>query len=171
MANILRYFFPKKEPKEKLNCLGVYDIKPFHYFESNFKYAYDVLIHEEEGISVHGRIFKETVLVFVLVTNESNYVSEKFTIDALREKLKEKLQGHFKNSVVLVIFKNRSEKTLEIAKRPVVNTKTDFYQAFIYNASKVRLEFFRPVPSFYKLYNDYLEAIYMDIAATDHKRA
>lgn len=157
----------KKKPKEKLNCLGIYNIKPYHYFDSNFTYAEDVMLKQSEGIRIYGRIFKETVFLFILVDDEKGYVAEEVTLEALRPYIAEKLDKPFKNSIRFIIFKNNNEQTVSIAKQPVINTKTDFYQVFIYNASRVRLEYYRPVPTFYKLYNAYAEAIYMDIAAVD----
>lgn len=166
MLEVFKQMF-KRKPKEKLNCLGVYNIKPYHYFESNFTYAEDVLIEQKDGVRIYGRIFKETAFVFVLVDDEKDYHAEEVTLESLKHKIEEKLDQPFKNSVRLIIFKNNNDATVAIAKQPVINTKTDFYQVFIYNASRVRLEYYRPVPTFYKLYNAYAEAIYMDIAAVD----
>lgn len=162
--------FLKREPKEKLNCLGIFDTKPYHYFESNFIYAKDILIKKMEGIKVFARVYINTVLVFVLVENESIFNPDDYTIHTLKEELQSKLEEEFNNSVVLVIYKHNNDKVLELAKRSVENTKTDFYQALVYNDKKVRLEYYRPIPKFYKLYSHYLEAIYMDIAATDPTR-
>ncbi len=162
--------FLKRQPKEKLTCLGIFDTKPYHYFESNLTYAKDILIQKKEGIKVFARVYKGTVLVFILVENENGFNPDDYTILTLKDELQNKLEEDFNNSVVLVIYKNNNDKVLALAKRPVENTKSDFYQALVYNSKRVRLEYYRPIPKFYKLYSHYLEAIYMDIAATDPTR-
>ncbi|MDE7162114.1 MAG: hypothetical protein K2N65_05075, partial [Anaeroplasmataceae bacterium] len=58
-------------------------------------------------------------------------------------------------------------ETIRIAKEIAVNTKKEFNQTFVYDAEKVRLKFYRPVPEFYKLYNHYVEAVVFDLGAID----
>ncbi|MCM1130325.1 MAG: hypothetical protein NC087_02570 [Anaeroplasma bactoclasticum] len=159
--------FFKKKPKEKLDCLGYYDIKPYHYFESNMVYAKDILVLKDNFGKVYTRLFKGTIFIFTFVDNENGFIKQNYNYEALKDKIDAViLEGH--NSVVnLIIFKNDTPETIRIAKEVVVNTKKEFNQTFVYDADNVRLKFYRPVPSFYSLYNHYIEAMVFDLGAID----
>lgn len=159
--------FLKKQPKEVLDCLGYFEIKPYHYFESNMTYAKDILILKNENVKVYSRLFKTTLFVFTFVENEKGFIKENYTYTSLKDKIDAVILEDHKAIINLIIFKNQTEETLRIAKQVCVNTKKEFNQTFIYDDKKVRLKFYRPVPSFYSLYNDYLEAVIFDLGAID----
>ena len=50
------------------------------------------------------------------------------------------------------------------------NTKEEFNHILVFNGKDIRLEYFRPVPKFYKLYKNFCEAVYYDLGAVDPKR-
>ena len=160
----------KKKHKEKSGCIGHYDIKPYHYFESNLIYAKDVLIKNSDGVKVYSRLYKSCLFLLVLIEDETYFSFEKYNYEALKSEVDSLIEGKHNTRVSLYIFKNNNEKTIEFAKVKTINTKKEFNQAFIYNAKDVTLDYYRPVPSFYKIYDDYLEAIYFDLAAIDSTR-
>lgn len=162
--------FFKKKPKEQLGCLGYYDTKLYHSLETNLIYAKDVLIEKNPKYCIYARVFHKTMLVFTLVDDEEGFDLSNFSFEALKPKITEVITEEFNSTVNLIIFRNKNEITTKIAKEVLVNNKKEFNQILIYNGEKVRLEFYRPVPSFYHLYENYAEAIYFDIAAFDPTR-
>ena len=159
--------FFKKKPKEVLDCLGYYEIKPYHYFESNMTYAKDELVIRNEFVRVFTRLYKSTLFVFTFVDNEKDFVKEQYNYEALKDKIDVIITEEHKAVIHLIVFKNNNEETVRIAKESVVNTKKEFNQTFVYDAQKIRLKYYRPVPSFYSLYAHYVEAIVFDLGAID----
>lgn len=162
---VLNFF--KKKPKEVLDCLGYFEIKPYHYFESNMTYAKDHLVLKNEYVKVYSRLYKGTIFVFTFVDDESGFVKEQYNYMALKDKIDEIIPEEHQAVINLIILKNQTEQTIRIAKEVSVNTKKEFNQTFVYDAQKVRLKYYRPVPSFYSLYNHYMEAIVFDLGAID----
>lgn len=165
---MLKFF--KKEPKEILDCLGYYDSKPYHSLNYALVYAQDTLILENEQVKVYSRNFHGTVFVITLVENEKEIYACDYTYEKLKNKITEKGIEEGNASIQIVVFKNKNETTILEAKKQVENTKKAFYQTLIYNSQKVRLEYYRPVPKFYKLYDHFTEAIYFDLSAIDPTR-
>ncbi|MDE7095694.1 MAG: hypothetical protein K2O23_04315 [Anaeroplasmataceae bacterium] len=159
--------FFKKKQKEVLDCLGYYDIKPYHYFESNMTYAKDILVLKNDFVKVYTRLYKDTIFVFTFVDDETGFNKEQYSYDALKDKIDAVITDAHKSVVSLIVFKNNNEETVSIAKQMVVNTKKEFNQTFIYDAEKVRLKYYRPVPSFYSLYNHYAEALMFDFGVME----
>lgn len=155
--------FFKKEPKEKLDCLGVYETKPYHYFVSNMVYAGDVKVFEDSKVKVFTRFYKGTIFVFTFVDDEKDFDKSKYTYEALKDKIDAILQTEHTSLIQFIIFKNNNEETVRIAKEKIFNSKTEFNQTFIYDSQKVRLKYYRPVPDFYKLYKHYVEALVFDL--------
>ena len=162
--------FFKKQPKEKLDCLGYYDIKPYHYFESNMTYAKDILVLKDEFVKVYTRIYRGTIFLFTFVDNEQGFVKQNYYYEALKDKIDAVILEEHNSVINLIIFKNDTPETINIAKEVVVNTKKEFNQTFVYDADNVRLKYYRPVPDFYSLYNRYLEAIKFDLGTIDVER-
>ncbi|MDE6660931.1 MAG: hypothetical protein K2J93_03795 [Anaeroplasmataceae bacterium] len=162
--------FFKKKPKEVLDCLGYFDVKPYHYFESNMTYAKDILILKNDFVKVYTRFFRGTIFVFTFVDDETGFIKEQYNYDALKDKIDAVITEEHKSVINLIIFKNNTEETVAIAKQTVVNTKKEFNQTFVYDEEKVRLKYYRPVPSFYSLYNHYSEALMFDLAAMEVER-
>ena len=162
--------FLKKEPKEILDCLGYYEVKPYHYFESNMTYAKDINILRTKTARVYTRWYRGTIFLLTFVDDETEFDKGNYTFEVFKDKIEKVIQEPHSSIVQLTIFKNENEKTLTIAKEPVVNKKTEFYHTFVYDDEKKRIKYYRPIPTFYKLYHNYLEAIYYDLAAIDKTR-
>ncbi len=162
--------FLKKKPKEILDCLGYFDCKPYDFFENNLIYTNDILIEKNENISVYTRLYKGTIFVFTLVHQEAGFKKTDFNYEALKDKIDAVIKEAHKAVINLIIFKNKNDATIAIAKEPVKNTKKEFNQTLIYDYKKVRLAYYRPVPDFYKLYDHYVEAMFYDLAAITPKR-
>lgn len=165
MKKMFNFF--KKQPKEILDCLGYYEIKPYHYFESNMIYAKDISIVNTTSVKVYTRLYKSTIFIFTFVDEEAGFNKTKYSYEALKDKIDSVIQEPHKSVVNLIIFKNENADTIRIAKEIVVNTKKEFNQTFVYDKDKVRLKFYRPVPEFYQLYNHYVEAVVFDLGAID----
>ena len=159
--------FFKRKQKEKLDCLGVYDIKPYHYFESNMAYSKAILIEKNEYVKVYTRLYKTTIFVFTFVENEQGFVKQNYNYEALKDKIDAFIPEEHNSVVNLIVFKNNTEETVRIAKEVVVNTRKEFNHTFVYDKEKVRLKYYRPVPEFYSLYNQYAEAIIYDLGAIE----
>ncbi|MDE7263189.1 MAG: hypothetical protein K2N64_00830 [Anaeroplasmataceae bacterium] len=159
--------FFRRKPKEQLDCLGVYEIKPYHYFESNMTYAKDALVYNQDGIKVYTRLYKSTLFIFTFVENEMNYQKRNFTYEALKEKIDAVIIDPHTALIQLVVFKNNNSDTIRIASEVPFNSKKEFNQSFVYDAEKIRLKFYRPVPDFYQLYNHYAEALIFDLGVID----
>lgn len=162
--------FLKRAPKEKLNCLGFYDSKPYHSLEYALIYAQEKLIRDDKDVKVFARNFHGTVFVVSLVAREMGADPEQYTYQALKKEIHDKGIEPGNNSIQVMIFKENNEITRAIAKKSVVNTKSEFHQCMVYNSEAVRLEYYRPVPKFYKLYDHFAELIYFDLAGIDPTR-
>ena len=153
----------KREPKEKLDCLGIYETKPYHYFVSNMAYAGDVKVYEDSKVKVFSRFYKGTIFVFTFVEDEKDFDKSRYTYEALKEKIDAAVQTEHTSLIQLTVFKNNNEETVRIAKEKTFNSKTEFNQTFIYDSKRVRLKYYRPVPDSYKLYRNYVEALVFDL--------
>lgn len=162
-------FFRKKE-KQKLDCLGYFEVKPYHYFESNMVYAKDNLLKKDAYTSVYVRYYRGTVFVFTFVENEKNFDKNLWNYQNLKKEVDQVIGETITSVINLIIFKNKNEDTISIAKEKTSNTKTEFNQILVYDPERVWLCYYRPVPDFYKLYENYAEAIYFDLAAIDATR-
>lgn len=159
--------FLKRKPKEKLDCLGYFDIKPYHYFESNMTYAKDILVYKDDAVKVYTRLYRGTLFLFIFVDQEQDFQKDKVTYNGLKEQIDSLVGGEHTSVLQLIVFKNNNPDTVQIAKEIVVNTKKEFNQTFVYDEKKVRLKFYRPVPNFYALYSKYMEAMIFDLGALD----
>ncbi len=152
-----------KKPKEKLDCLGVYETKPYHYFVSNMSYAGDIKVYEDARVKVFTRLYKGTIFVFTFVDDETDFHKENYGYAAMKEKIDSIIGEEPKAVINFIVFKNNNEATVRIAKEKIMNSKTEFNQTLIYDHEKVRLKYYRPVPDFYKLYQHYVEALVFDL--------
>ncbi len=168
MINVFDFF--RKKEKEKLDCLGYFEVKPYHYFESNMVYAKDIQLKKDSYTAVYVRYYRGTVFVLTFVENETNFDKSLWNYQNLKEEINKVILEPITSAINLIIFKNKNEQTISIAKEKTTNTKTEFNQILIYDSDRVRLCYYRPVPDFYKLYENYAEAIYFDLAAIDATR-
>lgn len=163
-------FFKKKEPKEQLDCLGYYDVKPYHSLEYALIYAKDELIEKNEYVKVYSRLFYNTLFVITLVDDEKDFDYKKYNYEGFKDQIDAIIKEPHNAVINLIIFQNKNEFTIKTAKEILTNTKREYNQILVYNEEKVRLEYYRPVPPFYRLYSHYGEAIYFDLAAIDPTR-
>lgn len=100
----------KREPKEKLDCLGIYETKPYHYFVSNMAYAGDVKVYEDSKVKVFSRFYKGTIFVFTFVEDEKDFDKSRYTYEALKEKIDAALQTEHTSLIQLTVFKTIMRK-------------------------------------------------------------
>lgn len=156
-------FFKKKEKKE---YLGFYDTKPYDALRYSLVYAKNTLIHEDEFVHVFARNFKGVVFVFTLV-DDGLYLPEDYNYHKFKDQILACGIPDGKSIVNICVYQHKTLQTVEIAKKPRTNTKNEFNHVLIFDYKKVGLEFYRPVPVFYPLYEKYAEAIFFDLTAVD----
>lgn len=160
---------PVKE-KEELNpgVLGYYDCKPYHNFHYALLYAKDIEVYNDEKIEIYTRIHKGTTFVNVLVNDEEDFKVEEFDYPHLRKKLMESNLENTDKSVVFIAFQHNNEKTINFCKKLPASTKYSFIQGAVFNPKSIHMDFYKPVPEFYKLYDHFCEDLYFDFAFIDH---
>ena len=171
MGNIFRFFFPKKEKiVEDEGVLGHYDSKQFHNHKYALIYAKEDCIFESEEFSIYTRAYKGTRFINILVEDERNLDITKCTYESLKPTLQEANIEPEEKSIVLVLFKEKNEATIQMAKKFCNSNKNHFEQALIYNSKKVQMDYYKPVPKFYKLYDHLCEDLYFDLSFIDPDR-
>lgn len=158
-------FFKKKE-KEKTEYLGLYNTKPYDALGFSLIYAKNKLIYEKENIHVYSRNFKGTIFVITLV-DDGNYYPEDYTYEKMKDLVHQNGIEEGNSYVNIVVYQHKTINNIYIAKQPRTNTKTVYNHVLIFNFDKVGLEYYRPVPTFYPLYEKYAEAIFFDLTAVD----
>ena len=177
---VWKLMFPKKEKVvENPGVIGHYDSKPYHNFRYALIYANETLVFNNEKVEVFSRIYKNTTFVNVLVNDEEGFNIEDYKFDKVwpllegKTYLKKDQELPFektKNNIVLVLFQHYNENTVKLANSFYNSSKTNFEQALIYNPKNVQMDFYKPVPKFYKLYDHFCEDIYFDLAFIDDTR-
>ena len=166
---VWKLMFPKKEKVvENPGVIGHYDSKPYHNFRYALIYANETLVFNNEKVEVFSRIYKNTTFVNVLVNDEENFKVEDFNYQSLRKLLVEKELENTDKSVVFICFQHNNEKTQEFCKKLPASTKNSFIQGAVYNPKTVHMDFYKPVPEFYKLFDHFCEDLYFDFAFIDH---
>ncbi len=179
---VWKIMFPKKEKiVERPGVIGHYDSKPFHNFHYALIYANETMVYDDGNVEVFFRVYKDTTMVNVLVNNEEDFDINKYHFEDLKPLLegktylspkKEELTyKETKRNIVLVLFQHYNEKTVNQACQFCNSSKTNFEQALVYNAKQVQMDFYKPVPKFYKLYDIFCEDIYFDLAFIDDTRS
>ena len=140
----------------------------------NFKYALiyagETEILTTDKIEIYSRVYKDTTFVNILVNDEEGFDITKYTFDDVKPMLVEKGIEETKNKIVLVLFQHNNQNTIAQCKKFCLSDKTSFQQACVYNPVKVQMDFYKPVPKFYKLYDKFCEDIYFDLAFIDDTR-
>ncbi len=152
---------------DKIKPLGFYDSKPYHSLEYALIYANETLILEDENCKVFSRVYKGTTFVNILVNEEFELNIDKYQYLNIKKFIEEKNLEATNKSISFMVFKNKNENSIKLAKKFCNSNKNNFEQAVVYNAERVRLEYYKPVPTFYKLYDHFCENLYFDIAAID----
>ena len=157
-------FFKKK--KEKPEFFGFYSTKPYDALGYSLLYANNVLVYENADVHVYSRNFRGTVFVFTLV-DDGDYLPEDFTYEKYKKLIIEKGVEAGNSVVNIMVYQHKTLKNIEIAKKPRINTKVEFNHVLIFDYKNVGLEYYKPVPKFYSLYERYAQAIYFDLTAID----
>ena len=158
--------FFKKKKKEKTEYLGFYDTKPYDSLSFSLTYAKNTLVYENENVHVYSRNFRGTIFVITLV-DDGDYSQEDYTYEKMKDYIHEKGIDKGSSVINLIVYQNKTADTILIAKTPRINTKEEFNQVLIFDREKVGLEYYKPVPKFYALYERYAEALFFDLTAID----
>lgn len=177
MQDFLKKVFTKKEKvKEDPGVIGHYNSRQFHSFKYALIYANEILLTDNPDektadIMIFTRTFKGVTFINVLVFKE-DYVESlnQYKYEALKPLLKEKGCEIADKSVVLVLFQHKNDKTIKLAKNFCNSTKEHFEQGLVYNANKVQMDYYKPVPTFYKLYDKMCEDLFFDLGFIDDLR-
>ncbi len=176
MNEKIRKFFGFKEKViENPGVIGHYDSKPFHNFKYACIYANEILISESDDektakVIIYTREFKNTAFVNVLVYNEEGFDVSKYTYDNIKPLMEAKGIKPAEKSIVMILFQHNNENTISLAKKFCKSDKNNFEQACVYNPVKVQMDYYKPVPTFYKLYDIMCENLYFDLAFIDKTR-
>ena len=178
---VWKIMFPKKvKVVERPGVIGHYNSKPFHNFHYALIYANETMVFDNEKVEVFSRIYKNTTFVNVLVKDEDGFNIDDYHFDKIKSVLDgktylstkgEELEfSESKNNIVLVLFQHYNENTVNQAVKFCNSSKTNFEQAVVYNAKNVQMDFYKPVPKFYALYDIFCEDLYFDLAFIDDTR-
>lgn len=159
-----------KKKKNDNKPLGYYDIKQYHSLEFALIYANEKLILENDNCKVYSRNYRDCTFVNVLVHEEIGFNIEDYKYVNLEKILLEKGIEKTKDKIVFLMFKNKNDETIKMAKEFCNSNKHSLEQGCIYNEQRVKLEYYKPIPNFYKIYDYFCENLYFDIAAIDHDR-
>ena len=179
--NVWKIMFPKKEKVvERPGVIGHYDCKPYHNFRFALIYANETLVYDDGKIEIFARIYKNTTIVNILVNEEEGFDIENYKFEKLKSilegktylnpKKEEKQFEETKNNIVFVLFQHYNEYTISQCAKFYNSSKTNFEQAAIYNPVKVQMDFYKPIPKFYRLYDIFCEDLYFDLAFIDDTR-
>lgn len=165
-------FYHKATEKPVLGpgVIGFYDSRPYDNFYYSLVYAGETKLVDEDDIKIFTRLYKGTTIINVLVYDEKNFDISQYDYATLRELLLDNGISPTDKSVVLVLFQHRNDNTIAMCKKFCKSDKTHFEQAMVYNPVDVRMDFYKPVPTFYKLNEHFLEDIYFDLAFIDNTR-
>ncbi len=155
--------------------IGYYDSKPFHNFKYALIYANEILLSDSDDektakVILYTREYKQTTFINVLVYNEEGFDVSQYSYEALKPLLQAKGITPAKKSIVMILFQHYNETTIGMAKKFCSSDKMNFQQACLYNAKRVQMDYFKPVPKFYKLYDLFCENLYFDLAFIDITR-
>ncbi len=169
---IKKFMGIKKKVKQEPGVIGFYDSKPFHNFKYALIYANETLLSESDDektakVMIYTREYKGTAFINILVYDEQGFDVSQYSYDALKPLLEAKGITPAKNSIVMILFQHYNETTIALAKKFCKSDKHNFQQACIFNAKRVQMDFYKPVPKFYKLYDRMCENLYFDLAFID----
>ena len=158
------------EKKEKLNpgVLGIYDCKQWDSFRVSLEYANENLVYEDDKLFIFSRVYKDTTFVNVIVTNEDGFNPDVFDYVHLKDKLLEAQLEATDKSIVFVGFRRANEATVSYCKKLCKSDRKNFIQGATYNGKLVCMEYYKPVPEFYKLIDMWYEDLYLDLGFIDH---
>jgi hypothetical protein len=178
---VWKIMFPKKvKVVERPGVIGHYNSKPFHNFHYALIYANETMVFDNDKVEVFAKIYKNTTFVNVLVNDETDFNILDYKFDKIKPLLdgktylspkKEELKfSDTKNNIVVVLFQHYNEYTVNQAIKFCSSSKSNIEQALVYNAKEVQMDFYRPVPKFYRIYDILCEDLYFDLAFIDDTR-
>lgn len=171
LVKVFRFFFPKKEKyKEDVGVIGHYDSKPYTSMKYALIYADETEIEVTEKVEIYSRIYRDTTFVNVLVNDEEGFNIENYRFECLKDKLKKCGMKETKTNIVMVLFQHKNDFTISECKKFCNSTKLNFEHAVVFNSKAGHFDFYKPVPKFYKLYNNFCENAYFDLAFIDDTR-
>ena len=172
MEKIKKFLGIKEKVAQEPGVIGFYDSKPFHNFKYALIYANETLISKSddektENVIIYSRNFKQTTFINVLVYNEENFDLDFYNYENLKPMLIEKGIEPKKTSIIMILFQHYNENTIHMCKKFCNSDKYNFQQGIIYNPKKVQMDYYKPIPKFYKLYHAFCENLYFDLAFID----
>lgn len=172
---IKKFLGIKDKVIQEPGVIGFYDSKPFHNFKYALIYANEILISESDDektqkVIVYAREFKGTTFVNVLVYDEEGFNPSQYDFEKLKPLLLEKGLPETKKSIVMILYQHYNPNTIALSKQFCKSDKFNFQQSCIYNAKKVQMDFYKPIPKFYKLFDHFCENIYFDLGFIDDTR-
>ena len=158
--------------KEKLNpgVIGYYDCKPYHNFKYALLYAKNNVVYDDGNIEIYTRVHKGTTFVNVLVNEEETFNPKEYDYIHLKELVLSKGLEATDKSIVFVAFQHVNDKTIEYCKELCHSDKNNFIQGAVFNPKTVHMDYYKPVPDFYKLYDHFCEDLFYDFAFIDNER-
>lgn len=165
----------KKKEKQEPGVIGFYDSKPFDSLKWALIYANEVCISESDdektaSVMIYTREYKKTSFINILVFKEEGFNPADYEYEKLKPLMQEKGITPAPRSIILIIFQHRNEKTIEMAHHFYKSDKNNFQQALVYNPKRVQMDYYKPVPTFYRLYDVMCEDLYFDLAFIDSTR-
>ena len=160
----------KVKEKEEPGVLGHYDCKPYHNFKYALIYANETEISVTDSVEVYSRVYKDVTFVNVLVNDEKGLDLEKYRYENIKPLLVEKGVPVTEKNIVLMLYQHYNDTTKGLCKKFCNSSKKNFEHACIYNPRSVQMDYFKPVPKFYKLYDFLCEDLYFDLVFIDHSK-
>lgn len=160
----------KEKVIEEPGVLGHYDCKPYHNFRYALIYANETEILTTEEVEIFSRVYKDVTLVNVLVNEEKNINIEDYKYEKLKPLLIEKGINVTEKNIVMMLYQHYTPLSKELCKKFCNSSKTNFEHGAIYNPRLVQMDYFKPVPKFYKLYDFLCEDLYFDLGFIDHSK-
>lgn len=176
MANkFLELFKKKKVEKRTDGVVFHYDIRPWVDLKYNLIYAHAVILFEDDKILVMARKYKKNLIKYVIVLDFEHYK----TVDVSNERLIELNKGkefeygfsiedlNIEKHVLVTIFKENNEETKAYCIEHTKTTKTSYEAFLVFDESCCRLYLYNKLRNFGPLFEEYQNAMYMDIKAID----
>lgn len=173
--NWKKFFGIKEKVIQNPGVIGFYDSRPFDNFKYSLIYANEILISDSDdenvaNVMIYTREYKKTTFVNVLVYNEDGFDISNYNYDNLKPLIEKKNIVPQEKSIIMILFQHNNENTISMCKKFCASTKTNFEQACVYNPVKCQMDYYKPVPTFYRLYDIMCENLYFDLAFIDSTR-
>ncbi len=175
------FFFKKKNKEEKVQdnsrfkVVDSFDLKPFSDLKYDLIYAHNEIILENGDVTIGVRQYKGVLLKFMLVSNFDNMDKYSLETDCIIEYANQK--GYYEyikpedldcyKDVQIYIFKETTEKIKQYAFINATATNLTYRQYFTYDHDNGRILQYRKLRDFGPLVEQYLTALFFDLACVD----